>query len=141
MAQANPATAPTFPEAFQDLLQTNVAILSTIGPDGYPQTSALWFLLDDDGLIRLSLNAARQKTKNLRRNPQVTFFVLDRINPMRSLEVRARAEVQPDADYAFANRLGRKYGGVDLRQIDQPGESRMVVTLHPVKINTADLSG
>ena len=125
----------TIPESHRDLLQTDVALLTTVGADGYPQTTALWFLYDDDGLIKLSLNNARQKTKNLQANPQVTFFVLDRANPMRTLEVRANAEVIPDADYAFATKLGAKYGGVDLRPMDQPGEQRMVVTLRPVRVN------
>jgi hypothetical protein len=65
----------------------------------------------------------------------VTFFILDRANPMRTLEIRARAEVTPDTDYAFADRLGAKYGGVNLRPMDQPGESRVVVTLRPVRVN------
>lgn len=131
----------TIPETHRDLLQTDVAMLTTVGADGYPQTTALWFLLDDDGLIRLSLNSARQKTTNLRANPQVTFFVLDRANPMRTLEVRARAEVAPDPDYAFATKLGAKYGGVDLRQMDRPGEERVVVTLRPVRVNAINLAG
>ena len=140
MADVSPSTRPTVPEAFRDLLQSDVGILSTNGAGGYPQTTALWFLLDEDGLIRLSLSTARQKTKNLQRDPLVTFFVLDRANPLRSLEVRANAEVTPDPDYIFADRLGRKYGGVDLRQVDRPGDRRVVVTLHPVKINATDMS-
>jgi PPOX class probable F420-dependent enzyme len=127
------------PESHRDLLQTDVAILSTVGRDGHPQTTALWFLAED-GQIKLSLNRARQKTKNLARNPLCTFFVLDRANPMRTLEVRARAEVAPDPDYAFADQIGKKYGGVDLRRMDRPGEGRVVVTLHPVRVNAIDLS-
>lgn len=130
----------TIPETHRDLLETDVAMLTTVGADGYPQTTALWFLLDD-GLIRLSLNTTRRKTRNLRANPRVTFFVLDRANPLRTLEVRARAEVAPDPDYTFATRLGAKYGGVDLRRMDRPGEERVVVTLHPVRVNAINLAG
>jgi len=71
----------------------------------------------------------------LQAHPECTLFFLDPANPYRTLEVRARAEVQPDPDYAFAEKLGRKYGGANLRERDQPGESRVVVTLHPVKVN------
>ena len=130
----------TIPASHRDLLRTDVAMLTTLGADGYPQTTALWFLAEDDGTIKLSLNRARQKTRNLERRPEVTFFVLDRANPMRTLEVRARAEVAADPDYAFADRIGAKYGGVDLRKMDQPGQSRVVVTLHPVRVNAIDLS-
>jgi PPOX class probable F420-dependent enzyme len=129
------------PATHRDLLDTEVGILSTIGTDGYPQTTALWFLYDDDGQLRLSLNTTRQKAKNLRANPHVTFFILDCANPLRTLEVWARAEVAPDPDYVFAHRLGAKYGGVDLRHMDRPGEERVVVTLHPVRIIATNLAG
>ena len=126
---------PKFPESHQDLLTAPVAVLATQGADGFPQVSALWFLYDDkDGVLRLSLNTTRQKIKNLQDRPQVTLFILDPANPYRTLEVRARAELAPDPDYAFATKLGAKYGGVDLAANDRPGETRVVVTLHPVKI-------
>ncbi|MGH2585331.1 MAG: hypothetical protein ACRDJE_10500 [Dehalococcoidia bacterium] len=46
-----------------------------------------------------------------------------------------------DDGYAFANKVGRKYGGADLRTMDRPGERRVVVTLRPVKINATNLGG
>ena len=129
----------TFPESHRDLLQTDVASLATVGPDSFPQVSALWFLFDEDGMVKISLNGARQKTKNLLSRPEVALFILDRTNPMRDLEIRARAEVQPDDNYAFADKVGKKYGA-NLRNMDRPGEHRVVVTLHPVKVNAIDLS-
>jgi PPOX class probable F420-dependent enzyme len=126
------------PETHKDLLQTDVAALATIGASGYPQVTALWFLYDDDGLVKLSLNTARQKTKNLQARPECTLFILDRKDPRRTLEIRARAEIAPDDDYAFADRLGKKYGA-DLRGMDRPGESRVSVTLRPVRIRAIDL--
>ena len=126
----------TIPQSHQDLLQADVGILATLGPDGYPQVTAVWFLLDDDGTIRLSLNTSRQKVKNLQDNPECAFFILDTANPYRTLEIRARAVITPDTDYAFARKLGAKYGGVDLRANDRPGETRVVVSLQPVKVNT-----
>lgn len=127
---------PTIPESHQDLLKTDVAMLATIGHDGYPQVTALWFLFDDDGTLKLSLNTTRQKTKNLQAQPECTLFILDLANPYRTLEVRARAEIAPDEDYAFARKLGAKYGGADLSTNDRPGETRVVVSLQPVKVNT-----
>ncbi len=126
----------TIPTSHRDLLEAPVGILATQGADGYPQVTALWFLLDDDGLVKLSLNTARQKVKNLREHPECTFFVVDPTNPYRTLEIRARAEVRPDEQYVFADQVGQKYGGADFRAIDQPGDERVIVTLHPVKVNT-----
>jgi PPOX class probable F420-dependent enzyme len=127
---------PTFPEAYQDLLKANVAVLTTIGQDGYPQVTAIWFLFDEDGILKLSLNTARQKVKNLQAHPECTLFILDPTNPYRTLEVRAKAQITPDPDYTFARKVGAKYGGVDLRDNDRPGETRVVVSLEPIKVNT-----
>lgn len=127
---------PMVPQSHQDLLHADVAVLATIGPDGFPQVSALWFLFDDAGLLRLSLNTSRQKLKNLQAHPECTLFLLDPTNPYRTLEIRARAVLGPDPDYAFATQLGAKYGGADLRSNDRPGEARVVVTLELVKVNT-----
>jgi PPOX class probable F420-dependent enzyme len=124
------------PDSHKDLLNADVAILATIGQDGYPQVTALWFLFDDDGTIKLSLNTTRQKLKNLQEHPECTFFILDTANPYRTLEIRARAEIMPDAEYTFARRLGAKYGGADLSTNDRPGEARVVVALRPFKVNT-----
>jgi PPOX class probable F420-dependent enzyme len=126
----------TFPESHQDLLKADVAMLATIGHDSYPQVSALWFLFDDDGTLKLSLNTTRQKVKNLQAHPECTLFILDTANPYRTLEIRARAVITPDPDYTFAKKLGAKYGGADFRANDRPGETRVVVALQPIKVNT-----
>ena len=60
---------------------------------------------------------------------------MDPANPYRTLEIRARAEIEPDPDYVFADRVAVKYGA-DPRTMDQPGETRVAVTLVPVKVNT-----
>lgn len=130
---------PTVPDSHRDLLDAELATLATIGPDGRPQLSAVWFLAEGD-TVRTSLNVERQKTKNLRANPACTFFILDPANPMRYLEIRGDATLEPDDDYAFADKQCEKYGSrIDLRQIDGPGGRRVAVTLHPVRINAIHL--
>jgi PPOX class probable F420-dependent enzyme len=124
---------PEIPESHRDLLDTQFATLATVGPDGRPQLSEVWFLAED-GTVKISLNTTRQKTKNLVRHPAATVFILDLANPYRYLEIRGDAEVTPDDDYSFADKAGAKYGS-DLRAHDQPGETRVVVTIHPARIN------
>jgi PPOX class probable F420-dependent enzyme len=126
----------TIPPSHRPLLDTPVGVLATIGPDSTPQVTALWFLYDEaEGVVRFSLNTARQKTRNLRARPEASFLVIDPANPYRTIEIRGRAELQPDDDYAFADRVGKKYGA-DLRAMDKPGQRRVAVTLRPTKINT-----
>ena len=129
----------TVPESHRDLLDAPVAMLATVGADGRPQVSAVWFLAGD-GQVRLSLNASRQKTKNLTERPAATLFILDTANTARYIELRGDAKIAPDDDYACADQVGAKYGGVDLRNMDQPGQRRVVVTIEPVRINAVDLS-
>lgn len=53
------------PSSHVDLLQApGTAVLATIGKDGLPQVTALWWLLED-GVIKISISSARQKLKNL----------------------------------------------------------------------------
>ena len=128
---------PAIPDSHRDLLDAQVATLATIGPDARPQLTALWFLAEGD-TVRLSLNTTRQKVHNLRASSAATLFILDLANPYRYLEIRGDAHLEPDPDLAFADRVGAKYGA-DLRQMDRPGESRVVVTIEPNRIHAVDM--
>jgi PPOX class probable F420-dependent enzyme len=124
----------TIPDSHRDLLDAEVATLATIGADGYPQLSEVWFLVDGDE-IRLSLNTSRQKVKNLKRLPACCLLILDLANPRRYVEVRGDAELGADPDYGFAEKVASKYGA-DLRAMDKPGESRAAVTIRPTRVRT-----
>ena len=127
------------PESHSDLLDAQVATLATVGGDGFPQMTELWFL-HDDGDLKLSLNTARLKTRNLMKRPQCSLMLLDLQNPYRYLVVRGNARIEPDDDYAFASKLGAKYSA-DVSAHDQPGDKRVVVTIEPTKIYPVDMSG
>jgi PPOX class probable F420-dependent enzyme len=131
----------SIPDSHRDLLEAKVATFATVGPDGHPQLSEIWFLAGaaDPATIRISLNTSRQKTKNLRRNPACTLFILDPARTSRYLELRCDAAVEPDDEYRFADLVGAKYGA-DLRVHDGPGESRVVVTLQIRKVNAVDMA-
>jgi PPOX class probable F420-dependent enzyme len=128
-----------FPDTHQDLLEAQVASLATIGSDGFPQVTEVWYLYDD-GELKLSLNGARLKTRNLQTRPQCSLLLLDLQNPYRYLEVRGTAKIEPDDDYQFARKVGAKYDS-DLSEHDQPGESRVVVTIEPSNVYAVDMGG
>ncbi len=128
----------SIPETHHDLLNAPTAVLGTVGSDGRPQLTAVWFLADGDK-VRVSINTTRQKVKNLSANPAVAIFILDPDNSFRYLEVRGDAEIADDSDYAFADQLGAKYGA-DLRTFDAPGSGRVTVTIRPTRINAVDIS-
>ena len=129
-----------FPATHRDLLDAEVATLATLGADGYPQLSAIWFL-HDEGELKSSLNDSRLKTKNLARRPQCNLFILDIKNPYRYLAVKGDARIEPDPEYSFAAKLSAKYGGVRFWEHDGPGESRVVVTVEPINVWAVDMRG
>ena len=124
---------PTIPASHRDLLDGQFATLGTVGPDGRPQLTEVWFLADGE-TVALSLNTSRQKTKNLLANPAASLFLLDLANAYRYVELRGDAEISADDDYSFADQLGAKYHA-NLRDRDQPGDSRVRVIIRPVRVH------
>ena len=69
------ASAPD-PRMLAFVAEHTRGVLATIGPDGRPQLSNLFYSLDRaDGLIRISATEGRVKTRNLRRDPRATLHV------------------------------------------------------------------
>ena len=93
------------------------------------------------GRDRLAV-AERQPPEDQEPEPQpaCSLFLLDLANPYRYLELRGDAEISPDPDYALAARLGAKYQS-DVREHDQPGDTRVVVTIRPVRVNAVNMGG
>ena len=121
------------PESYRELLESNgVCVVSTLEPDGTPQSSATWYLLDDDE-VKLSLNGARRKVQNLQRDPKVSVLFIDPQNPYRTLELRGRVGLEVDEDCSFRDRLCAKYGA-DGSELDRPGDTRYIVTVKPTRI-------
>jgi len=127
------------PDSHRDLLEGEFLTLATVGEDGYPQVSEVWFVIEE-GQVAMSLNTRRQKVKNLETEPACTVLLLDLQNPYRYLEIRGTAVVAPDDDRAFAERVGAKYDA-DLREHDAPGDRRVIVRVVPVHVNAVDMSG
>lgn len=123
----------TIPDSHRDLLDAQVAVLGTIGSSGRPQLTALWFLAEGD-TVKLSINTSRQKAKNLIANPKCSLIITG-TPPSRYIELRGDAEIEPDDDYEFADKVGAKYG-TDLRNMDKPGDKRVVVTIRPARVIT-----
>lgn len=78
------------PASFLDLINgPRVAALTTIMPDGQPQTTVVWCNSDGTHVLVNTMRGFR-KEKNMRLNPKVTLLCYDPRQPLRSLEVRGR---------------------------------------------------
>lgn len=92
----------------------NFAVLTTLMPDGQPQTQVMW--VDSDGEhILINTEIHRQKYRNAERDPRVTVTILPEGRPYSYVEVRGRVVewvTGPEArDHIDA--LSRKYVGSD----------------------------
>ena len=78
----------SIPKSFLDLANgPRVAALSTVMPNGQPQTTVVW--CDYDGTyVRVNTMRGFRKEKNMRANPKVTLLCYDPHEPLRSLEIR-----------------------------------------------------
>lgn len=76
----------------------NFAVLTTLFPDGQPQSQIVWIDADDEGLI-VNTVSGRQKHRNVQHDPRVSVTIWDRHNPYVFAEVRGRVtSVQGGAD-------------------------------------------
>ena len=122
----------TIPENFRDILDgKGFAHWATIGPDGEPHSSPVWFDFDGEQIL-ISQTTTRQKLRNVKRDPHVAVSILDPENPYRYIELRGEVvEIAEDKDNAFINKMAKKYIGKDVYPWHQPGDRRVVVRIQP----------
>jgi PPOX class probable F420-dependent enzyme len=127
---------PSFPESHRDLLEArNVAVFTALTPKGQLQSTAIWYLLDDDGKLKMTSTGDRRKVRNLQADPRVALLFVDPKNPFRTLEVRGTATTALDTDLTLQKKIGVKYDD-DVTSHDAPGTVRYVITIEPETINT-----
>jgi PPOX class probable F420-dependent enzyme len=123
------------PESHAELFHApNTAVLTTVGKDGLPQSTAVWYLVHD-GVLKTSILTSRQKYRNLFRHPKASLFVLDPTNPYRSVEVRAEVELAPDPDKTLLPTFAEHYG-VPVEALEAAGDDRVIATFNPVRVVT-----
>ena len=114
------------PESHRDLLEAPLtATLTTIDVHGRPQSTAVWYLVDENGQLKGSVTSDRQKFKNLKRNPSCALFIIDPANPFRTLEVRADAQLEPDPDKAMVRKFAKAYG-IEEAVLVSPGGGSLI---------------
>ena len=124
--------APSIPPAIREYLETppRHATLATVGPDGTPHVSVVWFRLDGDAILINSL-VGRRWPRELEVDPRCALTVVE---PDLDLElyvaVQAEAEVVATGPEALEDirALARLYGG-DPAAFD--GQARISFRLWP----------
>jgi len=101
------------PERVVELLrQPNPAVMATVAADGRPVTVATWYLLEDDGLVLLGLDAKRARLKHLHADPRVSLTVLARDDWYTHVSLQGRVvSITEDVGLRYIDRLARHYTG------------------------------
>ena len=129
-----PSIFDATPDSHRDLLTTPlIATLTTIDSQGRPQSTAVWYFVNDDGQLTGSITSDRQKYKNLVDNPNCDLFIIDPQNSYRTLEVRAQAELVPDPEKVTVRKFAEVYG-VDEAMLVNQGEDRYTVIYRPRRV-------
>jgi len=102
------------------------ATISTIEPDGRPQSSVVWYVRDGDDVL-VSTVADRRKHKNMVRDPRVTLLVYDAENPYTYVEIRGRVQMTTEGGRELIDDLARAYMGADRYTMDDGTDNVRVV--------------
>ncbi|MGZ4451753.1 MAG: pyridoxamine 5'-phosphate oxidase family protein [Nocardioides sp.] len=122
--------------------------VATVGPDGAPHLTTLFYALDEAGRITFWTYGSSQKITNLRRDPRVSALVEDGQDyfELRGVSIRGTARLVEDYDeirVLGARVMTRMSGGVDLGELgdqilDKQATKRVGVVIEPEKVASWD---
>ena len=100
------------PESHLELIDGPYTVaLSTVMPDGQPQTTPVWCNRKGDYIFINAMKSFR-KEKNMRLNPKVSLLVYDPKNPLHNIEIRGLViEMAEDGAVEHLDELTRLYLG------------------------------
>lgn len=105
-------TRGEIPADHVDLLERPLtAALSTLFPDGMPQTQPVWFSYEPPCVLINTMRGFR-KERNLRCDPRATLLMIDPFNTSRLLEVRGVTELTEVGAQAHLDSLAERCAGV-----------------------------
>ena len=108
----------------------NFGALTTLLPDGHPQTQVMWVDADEQHLL-LNTEVHRQKFRNVERDPRVTVTIWDMEDPYRFVEVRGEVveKVKGQEAREHIDELSLKYRGKPYQR--QIQSERVVLRITP----------
>jgi PPOX class probable F420-dependent enzyme len=112
-------------------------VISTLRPDGHPITSATWYGFADGDLV-VATPAQRNKARNVRHDPRISFIVDTKVMPYRGVAIEGQAALVADPDGAILRAIVERYVGPEeaarmLARLDERGE-RVVLRIRPQRI-------
>lgn len=132
-----PRLAALSPELLEFLREMKVpGILSTLGPGGEPITSAVWYGIHDGNVV-VATPATRNKARNARNDPRVSFIVDTKDRPYRGVAIEGTVSVEEDPDLAVMFAIARRYLGDELPEWvteRYATNQRVILRITPVRV-------
>ena len=137
-------------EEIQQFLLDNMKVqIATIGPDGTPHLTTLFYVVED-GMLAFWTYGRSQKVVNLRRDPRITCLVEDGEDyfELRGVSIQGKARLIEEYDdiRALGSRVAKRMAGdVDLGDfgdeiVDKQARKRVGIVVEPVKVASWDHS-
>ncbi len=104
--------ALTLTDEIKKLLdRPNFAHLSTLMPDGSPQSVPVWIAREGDRIL-IGTGEGSLKARNTRRDPRVSLSIVDMDDPYSEAQLRGRVtERRPDGHFRGMDAISHKYTG------------------------------
>jgi PPOX class probable F420-dependent enzyme len=125
-----------------------VAIVSSVGPRGWPHSMPLWFV-PRDGVVWIWTYAKSQKVRNLERDPRATVLLETghEYGELRGAMIEAEAKLHRDFEtvLGFAEELTVRYAegissveGDARAALEAQAPKRVAISFEPLKVATWD---
>jgi PPOX class probable F420-dependent enzyme len=136
-------------EELRELLEAErIAIVSSIGPRGWPHSMPMWFV-PRQGEVWIWTYAKSQKVRNLERDPRATVLVETGhdYGELRGAMIEAEAEIHrdPETVLGFAEELTLRYakgissvGGDARAALEAQAPKRVAIHFKPLRTATWD---
>ena len=107
----------------------NFAHLSTLMPDGSPQSVPVWVGREGDRIL-VCTGEGSLKAANTRRDPRVALSIVDFRNPYEEAQLRGRVvERRPDRDLQIMDPVSLKYIGKPFPFRNPEGRVALVIEI------------
>jgi PPOX class probable F420-dependent enzyme len=135
-------------EQRQLLEAERIAVVSSLGPRGWPHSMPLWYV-PRDGEVWVWTYAKSQKVRNLERDPRATLLIETghEYTELRGVQIEAEAELirDPDRVLDFAKELTVRYSeGIDSVEgdaaaaLEAQAPKRVAIHFHPRRVSSWD---
>jgi PPOX class probable F420-dependent enzyme len=147
MASGRNAVTMSDDEIEQFLTENMKVQIATIGPDGTPHLTTLFYVLED-GMLAFWTYGRSQKVVNLRRDPRITCLVEDGEDyfELRGVTISGKARLVEEYDEirALGSRVAKRMAGdMDLGDfgeeiVEKQAGKRVGIVVEPVKVASWD---